>query len=129
MANIDKQMIARMPMTKFTEFTLDYSQDWNIPVKKIWNKTEKDRHTFRFSNNEGLLECGPKLAEELSFIVNDMFEAAGIDKEKVGEIKVIITKSENCKNGFCIHVDTKNLPKKRKMERVWASITSIFRKK
>lgn len=128
MANIDKQLVAKMPAKEFNEFTLDFRNDWCVPIKKIWNKREIDRFTFRLSNDEGVFECGPKLAEELSKTVGDVLHEDNIDIEKVNDIRVVILK-ENNEDGFRIGVYTEELPKRAAALRLWESIKKCFSRK
>ncbi|MFA5048276.1 MAG: hypothetical protein WC516_04610 [Patescibacteria group bacterium] len=127
MANIDKQMVARMPVREFAEFTLDYRNDWCIPIKKIWAKKEIDRFTFKLSDNEGLLECSPKLAQELSRTVGTTLKSACIDTSKVDSVKIIIAKNKENVSGYCIGVYTDELPKRNAFARAWSSIKGVFK--
>ena len=126
MANIDKQMIARLPISEDEVFTFDYRSGWCIPVKRIWAKMELDRYTFRLANDEGLFECGPRLAKEISRIVGSTLKADCVDTDKADNVKVIIAKNEKNETGYSIGVYTNGLPKKNVLARSWAAMKKVF---
>lgn len=128
MANIEKHMVAKLSMKKgCIDLALDYKNDWCIPIKKIWNNKEVDRFTFRLADDEGVLECGPKLAKELSYRVGLMLEHACVDTNKIGSIKVIVARNDKNPAGFCVGMDTSELPKKSRLTRMWFSIKRAFK--
>lgn len=128
MANIEKHIVAKLPMKKDrVELTLDYKNDWCIPIKKIWNNKEMDRFTFRLADNEGVLECGPKLASELSSMVGLILKNSCVDTDKIDSVKVIIARNDKSPTGFCIGMCTENLPKKNAFVRMWFSIKRAFK--
>lgn len=126
MANIDKQMIAKLPVKDFDEFILDYKNGWCIPVKKIWSNKEVERFTFKLANDEGLFECGPKLATELSHRVGLMLKYSCTDIKKITDIRVVIARSDKHPTGFCISMYTDELPKRSALYRMWFSIKKVF---
>lgn len=123
MANIEKSTIAKIPLSGVAEYTLDYTTDWGLVTKKIWNNKEVERYTFRLSNNEGILECGAKVAEKIMSEVNRIFNKFGIDVERVKDIKITIGTTENTV-GVLVHFNL--LPRKNFLSRAWNKVKRAF---
>ena len=116
MADIEKQLIAKCPVKRNLKITLDYKNGWNVKTKKIWGNKEVDRVNFNLTNNNGIFECSPIIAEKIIQEVSIAFLNSQIENEDVKTIDIEIIPYSNL---HLILIDTKSLPRKSLLKRLW----------
>lgn len=128
MANIDKQLIARIPMGKSSEFILDYRKDWGIPIKKVWDKKEVERIIFCLSDGEGVFECSKNIANKIMEETENIFNNNKINIEEVSNIKIYITRGEGLETDYHIGINVNDLPRHINVfSKMWSSIRKTFK--
>lgn len=131
MADIEKHMVARLPLNTENTFTFNYKTLWNNPTKKIWDKKEVERHIYSLANEEGVFECNPEVGNKIADAVEKEFNDFDIDKNNIEDVEITIYDLDNKK---IIGVNTDDLPRlksggnnkdKEKLDRINRIINNI----
>jgi hypothetical protein len=132
MADIQNQMLARLPTGQVSRLTLALDKDgWNLETKRLFGRKEVERRLFRAKGGSGEMtwfECGPALADSIVEKVDQFIANMDVDISKLKELDIEVVRYGDS-HGVVVVSKLSTVPRIGFWTRLIAKVKSVFRRR
>lgn len=129
MADIQNQMLARLPTGQVSRLTLVFDRgNWNLAMKRLFGRKEVERRCFLAKSGSGettWFECGPLLADSIVEKIDQFVADANVDASRLKELDIEIIR-QGGRHGVVVVSKPNGVPKRGFWTRMIARVKSVF---
>lgn len=129
MADIQNQMLARLPTGQVSRLTLVFDRNnWNLAMKRLFGRKEVERRRFLAKCESGettWFECGPLLADSIIEKIDQFVADPNVDASKLKELDIDIIR-QGGSHGVVVVSKPNAAPRPGFWARMVARVKSVF---